>query len=133
MSRKAAYRYAENETMTAVLGGDARELIVLIHQRIFDHLKLAKQELERGELGIEYFIKASDLIQQGLLGCLDYEKGKDVAHNLSAIYVWSMQELLNARVARSPERVQDVMNTLTPLYEAWVELSPNSINLSQAG
>jgi flagellar protein FliS len=133
MSRKAAFRYAENETMTAVLGGDARELIVLIHQRIFDHLKLAKQELERGELGIEYFIKASDLIQQGLLGCLDYEKGKDVAHNLSAIYVWSMQELLNARVARSPERVQDVMNTLTPLYEAWVELSPNSISLSQAG
>jgi flagellar protein FliS len=133
MSRKAAYRYAENETMTAVLGGDARELIVLIHQRIFDHLKLAKQELERGELGIEYFIKASDLIQQGLLGCLDYEKGKDVAHNLSAIYVWSMQELLSARVARSPERVQDVMNTLTPLYEAWVELSPNSISLSQAG
>jgi hypothetical protein len=69
MSRKAAFRYAENETMTAVLGGDARELIVLIHQRIFDHLKLAKQELEKGKLGIEYFIKASDLIHQGLQGC----------------------------------------------------------------
>jgi flagellar protein FliS len=131
MSRKAAHRYAENETLTAVMGGDARELIVLIHQRIFDHLKLAKQELERGELGIEYFIKASDLIQQGLLGCLDYEKGKDVAHNLSAIYVWSLQELLSARVARSPERVQDVINTLTPLYEAWIELSPNSVKLGQ--
>ena len=49
MSKKAAHRYAENETMTAVMGGDARELIVLIHQRIFDHLKLAKQELERGQ------------------------------------------------------------------------------------
>jgi len=131
MSKKAAHRYAENETLTAVMGGDARELIVLIHQRIFDHLKLAKQELERGELGIEYFIKASDLIQQGLLGCLDYEKGKDVAHNLSAIYVWSLQELLSARVARSPERVQDVINTLTPLYEAWIELSPNSVKLGQ--
>ena len=131
MSRKAAHRYAENETLTAVMGGDARELIVLIHQRIFDHLKLAKQELERGELGIEYFIKASDLIQQGLLGCLDYEKGQDVAHNLSAIYVWSLQELLSARVARSPERVQDVINTLTPLYEAWIELSPNSVKLGQ--
>ena len=133
MSRKAAYRYAENETMTAVMGGDARELIVLIHQRIFDHLKLAKQELEKGKLGIEYFMKANDLIQQGLLGCLDYEKGKDIAHNLSSIYVWSMQELLGARVARSPDRVQDVINTLTPLYEAWIELSPNSISLSQAG
>lgn len=133
MSRKAAFRYAENETMTAVLGGDARELIVLIHQRIFDHLKLAKQELEKGNLGIEYFMKASDLIQQGLLGCLDYEKGKEIAHNLSSIYVWSMQELLSARVARSPEMVQDVINTLTPLYEAWIELSPNSVSLSQAG
>jgi flagellar protein FliS len=133
MSRKAAYRYAENETMTAVMGGDARELIVLIHQRIFDHLKLAKQELEKGKLGIEYFMKANDLIQQGLLGCLDYEKGKDIAHNLSSIYVWSMQELLGARVARSPDRVQDVIDTLTPLYEAWIELSPNSVSLSQAG
>ena len=133
MSRKAAYRYAENETMTAVMGGDARELIVLIHQRIFDHLKLAKQELEKGKLGIEYFMKANDLIQQGLLGCLDYEKGKDIAHNLSSIYVWSMQELLNARLDRSPEKLQDVIDTLTPLYEAWIELSPNSISLSQAG
>ena len=133
MSRKAAYRYAENETMTAVMGGDARELIVLIHQRIFDHLKLAKQELEKGKLGIEYFMKANDLIQQGLLGCLDYEKGKDIAHNLSSIYVWSMQELLGARVARSPDRVQDVIDTLTPLYEAWIELSPISVSLSQAG
>jgi hypothetical protein len=44
-----------------------------------------------------------------------------------------MQELLNARVDRSPEKVQDVIDTLTPLYEAWIELSPNSISLSQAG
>ena len=38
-------------------------------------------------------------------------------------YVWSLQELISARAERSADKVQDVMDTLNPLYEAWVDLS----------
>ena len=123
MMNKAALKYADSSNLTSVMAADARELIVLIHERIFDHLNTAKIALENNEMPADSFVKSGDLILKGLLGCLDYEKGKEIAQNLSLIYVWSLQELSSARAERSADKVQDVMNTLKPLYEAWVELS----------
>jgi flagellar protein FliS len=123
MMNKAALKYADSSNLTSVMAADARELIVLIHERIFDHLKVAKKSLENNELNVDSFVKASDLILKGLLGCLDYEKGKEIAENLSLIYIWALQELIVARGERSADKVQDVINTLNPLYEAWIELS----------
>jgi len=120
---KAALKYEDSNNLTSVLAADARELIVLIHQRIFDHLMTAKKALEDNQMPADSFVKASDLIIKGLLGCLDYKKGKEIAENLSVIYLWSIQELISARAERSADKVQDVINTLTPLYEAWVEIS----------
>ena len=37
---------------------------------------------------------------------------------------WSLGEILNARLTKSPEKVQEVLDVLTPLYEAWMALSP---------
>jgi len=123
MMNKAALKYADSSNLTSVMAADARELIVLIHERIFDHLKVAKKSLENNELNVDSFVKASDLILKGLLGCLDYKKGKEIAENLSLIYIWALQELIVARGERSADKVQDVINTLNPLYEAWIELS----------
>jgi flagellar protein FliS len=123
MMNKAALKYEDSNNLTSVMAADARELIVLIHERIFDHLRTAKVALENNEMPVDSFVKASDLILKGLLGCLDHEKGKEIAQNLSLIYVWSLQELISARAERSADKVQGVMNTLNPLYEAWVHLS----------
>jgi flagellar protein FliS len=85
---------------------------------------LAKKALESGDYGIEPFTKAHDLIQQGLLACLDYKTGGDVAQSLGAIYQWSLREILNARLTKSPAKVQEVLDVLAPLYEAWLALAP---------
>ena len=123
MVNKVALKYADSDNLTSVMTADARELIVIIHSRIFDHLATAKKGLESDQMPVDSFLKASDLIIKGLLGCLDYKKGKEIAENLSVIYLWSIQELISARAERSADKVQDVINTLTPLYEAWVEIS----------
>ena len=134
MSSRAAKMYAENNTHTSVVSADSGQLIVLVYERVFDHLKLARNALEVGDYGIEPFTKAHDLIQQGLLACLDYENGGDVAQSLGAVYEWSLREILNARLAKSPEKVQDVLDVLAPLYEAWLALAPKDaiINLTSA-
>jgi flagellar protein FliS len=116
--------YAENNTHTSVFSADSGQIIILVYDRIFDHLKVAKLALENGQYAIEPFTKAHDLIQQGLLACLDYENGGDVAQSLGAVYEWSLREILNARLAKSPEKVQDVLDVLAPLYEAWLALAP---------
>ena len=68
------------------------------------------------------------------MACLDYENGGDVAQSLGAVYEWSLREILNARLAKSPEKVQDVLDVLAPLYEAWLALAPKDaiINLTSA-
>ena len=124
MNTRAAKMYAENNTHTSVFSADSGQIIILVYDRIFDHLKVAKLALENGQYAIEPFTKAHDLIQQGLLACLDYESGGDVAQSLGAVYEWSLREILNARLAKSPEKVQDVLDVLAPLYEAWLALAP---------
>lgn len=133
MSARAAKMYAENDTHTSVSSADSGQIIVLVYERIFDHLKVGKLALENGQYAIDSFIKAHDLIQQGLLVCLDYEAGVDVAQNLGAIYEWSLREIIAARMDRSPERIQGVIDVLQPLYEAWIALSPKENIISLSG
>ncbi len=124
MGSKSARAYAANSVETGVGAADSSQLIVMVYERLFDHLKIGKKELETGRYGIESFTKAHDLIQQGLVACLDYKDGGDVAQNLGAIYEWSLREILSARLGKSPQKVQTVIDTLTPLYEAWLALAP---------
>lgn len=127
MSARAAKIYAENNAHTSVVSANSGQLIVLVFERIFDHLKVGKLALENGQYAIDSFAKAHDLIQQGLLVCLDYEAGVDVAKNLGAIYEWSLREIINARTSKSAEKVQAVIDVLMPLYEAWLELAPKEV------
>jgi flagellar protein FliS len=127
MAPKSARAYAATEVFTGVNASDPGQLIVLVYQRIFDHLKMGKKSLEDGAYGIESFTKAHDLIQQGLLACLDYKTGGEVAQSLGAVYEWSLRELISARLAKSPERVQEIIDVLTPLYEAWLALAPREL------
>ena len=124
MNARAAKLYANNDAETGVNSLSSGQLIVLIYERVFDNLKLGKHALENGQHGVEAFTKAHDLIQQGLLACLDFKAGAEVAQNLGAIYEWSLREIINARVTKSPEKIQEVLDVLTPLYEAWVSLAP---------
>jgi flagellar protein FliS len=124
MSARAAKAYATNQTHTGVNSSDPGQLVVMVYERTFDHLRLAKQALESGDYGVEPFTKAHDLIQQGLLACLDYKSGGEVAQSLGSIYEWALSEILKARLTKSPEKVQEVLDVLYPLYDAWLALSP---------
>ncbi|WP_353431988.1 flagellar export chaperone FliS [Polynucleobacter sp. MWH-UH23A] len=127
MPSRSARAYADSSVQTSVSAAEPGDLIVLIYERIFDHLKVAKRALENGEYGVEPFTKAHDLIQQGLLAALNPDVGGEVALNLGAIYEWSLREIINARVSKSPEKVDEVINVLSPLYEAWVSLAPKEL------
>ena len=43
-------------------------------------------------------------------------------------------QILSARLNKSPEKVQEILDVLTPLYEAWIVLAPKEsiVSLSVA-
>jgi flagellar protein FliS len=112
---------------TGVAASSPGSLIILVYERLFDHLKMGKLSMERGEFGMESFTKAHNLIEQGLLACLDFEEGGEISHSLAAVYEWSMREIIAARASKSPEKIQGVLDVLSPLYEAWLELAPKEM------
>jgi flagellar secretion chaperone FliS len=124
MVLKSAKAYAATQIETGVVGAVSSQLVILVYERLFDHLKIGQKELENGRYGIESFTKAHDLIQQGLIACLDYKNGGDIAQSLGAIYQWSLREIIKARASKSPQQIQEVLDVLSPLYEAWISLAP---------
>ena len=127
MSKRAAKFYADNNTHTSVIAANPGQIIVLVYERIFDHLKVGRLALERDEYAVVAFTKAHDLIQQGLLACLDFEEGGEISQSLAAVYEWSLREIIAARAGKSAEKIQGVIDVLTPLYEAWLELAPKEM------
>ena len=127
MRARAANAYANTQVQTGVASSSPGTLIVLVYERLFDHLNMGKLAMERGEFGMDSFTKAHDLIQQGLLACLDFEEGGEIAQSLAAVYEWSLREIISARTNKSPEKIQGVIEVLQPLYEAWLQLAPKEI------
>ena len=66
MTSKAARAYASNENHGGVISSEPSELVVLVYERILDHLKVGKKMLEDGDYGVDQFTKANNLIQKGL-------------------------------------------------------------------
>ena len=127
MGARAATAYANTQMHTGVASSSPGSLIILVYERVFDHLKMGKLAMEQGDYAIESFTKAHDLIQQGLLACLDFEEGGEISQSLAAVYEWSLREIIAARASKSPEKIQAVIDVLMPLYEAWLELAPKEI------
>jgi len=120
--RNASKIYAQNEIETAVSAANSGQLIVLVYERVIDQLNLGKSELSEGRFGMEFFTKAGDLINFGLLASLDHVKGGEIASNLKKVYEWALKAINEARINKSPEKIQEVINVLKPLHEAWKEI-----------
>ena len=121
MTMRAHRTYADNQRETSVSSAKPVELVVMVYQRLLDHLKTGKGQMVAGEDSTESFTKAIDLITTGLESCLDKEKGGEIAQNLAFIYDWAGKEIIRARLRRDPEMIQGVINAFVPLAEAWME------------
>ncbi|TQR31847.1 flagella export chaperone FliS [Campylobacter sp. MIT 99-7217] len=69
-----------------------------------------------------YYVKRATAIFIELINSLDYEKGGDVAHYLSGLYTREIQLLSLANLENNEARVDEVINVVKGLLEAWREV-----------
>jgi len=119
---KAAKAYSTNQVETDISEADPIKLILLVYEKIFDNLRLGKIEINDNRHGMEYFTKASDLINSGLLTALDFNKGGKIAEDLDLIYRWALRKIIIARLEKSTDMIDEIIIVLTPLYEAWLSI-----------
>jgi len=115
----AANAYKNTEITTSVSSASTNELILLVYDRVLENLRRGKIELENNRPGIEEFTVANELINLGLLASLDDQKGGEIAQNLRNIYLWAMHSIIDARLSKSYEKVEEIINVFNNLRQAW--------------
>ncbi len=119
MTNKAVAGYKNIFAETSVGIARPENLILLVFEKLLDHLLSAENQMQAGELAIEPIDKALDIFKIGLIPALDFEQGGDIAKNLAALYDWSIRHLLKARINIDANMIKEVREVLMPIYEAW--------------
>lgn len=123
---KVANAYSTISAETSIKNSNPLDLIVLVFDKIFDHLTRGKKELFLGETGAESLTKAVDLLNVGLIASLNKEHGGQIAENLEAVYLWAINKIIEARLNKKPDRLDEVVKVLSPIYDAWRDLQIKS-------
>ena len=124
MLARSRNRYREIDNVGSVTGRSPIELILLVYDRIADKLLAAEAAIDsnRADLLGTAIGEAIDLISQGLLAALDYERGGEIATNLGAIYDYALRRLLYANLRKDVKVVREIADLLAGLREAWVSI-----------
>jgi flagellar protein FliS len=123
-SQRGRARYKAVDNTGAVLDRPPIDLVVLVYERLDDKLLLAERAIAANnltELG-EQMGQATDLLQQGLMATLDFERGGDVALNLGRVYDYCQRRMLHGHLRRDAEAVREARKLLGELREAWVAI-----------
>jgi flagellar protein FliS len=112
---------------TAIETADPLQLIILCYDAGINDLKQAKELHERGEMNDAYrkIRHAQDIITELLVG-LDYERGGDIARNLSRLYNFILRQLIGINSRDNTSIYDHLVEILDELRDSWeaIKLSP---------
>ncbi|AJC86239.1 flagellar export chaperone FliS [Campylobacter sp. RM16704] len=120
MLNNAVYNaYSQNQ-----VGVESQEkLIEMLYGGILRFGSRIKVAIQNGNIEERvYYVKRASAIFIELINCLDYEKGGEVAHYLSGLYTRELQLLSLANIENNEARVDEVINVVKGLLEAWREV-----------
>jgi flagellar secretion chaperone FliS len=111
-------RYQESQVLTV----SREQLLLLTYDGILRFLGRALRGLEQQDLHEKHvgLTKAEALIIE-LRRTLDFSASPELAHNLSGIYTYLVQQLAAADLEDDATRVQHAIDLVTELRSAWVE------------
>ncbi|MDG2502434.1 MAG: flagellar export chaperone FliS [Porticoccaceae bacterium] len=125
VNKKALNAYRSVGAASAVPYADRVQLIQMLFDGLLAALADAEGHIQRNDIPAksESFGRASKIII-GLQGSLDFEKGGEIARNLSELYDYCTRRLLKASLRNDVSILHEVRSLLNEINSAW-ELLPN--------
>ena len=105
---------------TQVATVDRGRLIVLLYEGAISFLTKARACLDENDIpgACGLINRAQDIIEE-LNASLNMDEGGDIAANLRRLYMFMGDELVQAKVKGKAEPLDEVVQMLTTLNEAW--------------
>lgn len=126
----ATSRYLEAD----VLSRQPEWLVPLMYEHLLLNLRRASRQIELGdqEGKASSLDKASAIVME-LIGSLDFERGGEVAKQLSALYLYFSTEMIGARQQVDTARLQRLIDMISELHEAWSQAAESVAPRSTQG
>jgi flagellar secretion chaperone FliS len=122
--KKALSAYGQTSLDAVVESASPHQLIVLLFEGAIKAIQLGKIYMQQGLIAQKgaAISKAIAIIEDGLRLALDKENGGELAENLDALYDYISFELLQANINNVPERLDEMLNLLDQLKDAWLSI-----------
>ena len=120
LNKRAANAYRNVEVSSAVPYADSIQLIQMLFDGLIESLSDAEGHFERKDIkGKNESIGKANKIIIGLQSALDFEKGKELAQNLSELYDYCIRRLLKANIRNDVEGIVEVKGLMKEISDAW--------------
>jgi flagellar protein FliS len=113
-------QYTKVYQKAAVSTLDQKKMIVLLYDGAIKFLSIAMNKMNGGDAYEAHtnLIRGKSIVAE-LLASLDMDAGGDIAINLQRLYAYMFNTLIDANMERDVNRVQEVIELLKQLREAW--------------
>jgi flagellar protein FliS len=129
-SHRGAARYAALRNQGLVADASPTRLVQIMYEQILSELATAQGCMER----IHDHLPLADVVAKGkamgkairlinqLNGTLDMERGKEVAANLRALYIYMLARLTQANAGNDPEIVAEISALVRKVKSGWDQI-----------
>jgi flagellar protein FliS len=120
MNRKALNTYHNVHVASAVPYADGVQLIQMLFDGLIDTLSSAEGEIERKNIQEKCrALNRATSILYGLQDSLDFNKGSDLARNLSELYEYMVRRVMFANLHNDVNALQEVKGLVNEIRGAW--------------
>lgn len=121
---RAASAYQATSVETVVQSASPHYLIVLLFDGLFQSINQATGALQRQDIPTfgRHMARAVSILDEGLKGGLDMNRGGEVAANLRTLYDYCVRRLLQANLRQDPEALAEVTRLIAPVADSWKQI-----------
>lgn len=122
-----ANQYKQTSIKTANRG----QILIMLYEAAVKNVKMASIAIDKKDLAAKglYIGKTHDIINE-LTATLDFEVGGDIARNLERLYNFMVEQLIQANMQSSKERLATVQKLLETLLDGW-KVAVAQVNTNQ--
>ena len=116
--------YQREALKTRLASADPYEVTQMLMEGALESMKIAKINIENKDLENKsrFIAKATTLIESVRLS-LDHEVGGDLSANLSSLYIYMSERLLDSSVTNDASGVSEVIDLLSDIKSAWDQIT----------
>lgn len=121
--------YQREALKTRLASADPFEVTQMLMEGALESMKIAKINIENKDLeNKSKFIAKATTIIDSLRLSLDYEAGGEISTNLSALYRYMSERLLEASIENDITKIDEVIDLLSGIKGAWDQISESDRN-----